>query len=217
MFDYDVEAGEIYIYDDIGPAWMGMIDATSVIGALSKMPGRVTVRLNSAGGSVDEGIAIYNALKRHKGGVETVVDSLAASMASYLMQAGDVRTVAENAMVMVHNPWSIAIGNAAAFRKEADILDKYEERMLPEYASRTGRLEDDIRSMLDEETWMVGSEAVDLGFADRVEGEAIEPVEVAEGRFQKTPKDVLSKRVAGSRTEYFPRRQRAKAIKNTIG
>lgn len=217
MFDFDTQNRELFIYDDIGPAWMGMIDAASVVVALKQMEGqRVTVRLNSPGGSVDEGIAIYNAMKRHPGGVDTVVDSIAASMASYLLQAGITRTVTENAMVMVHDPWSIAIGNAAQFRKEADILEKYGKRMIPEYAARSGRTDEDIAALLAEETWMVGSEIVDEGFADAVDGESVEPVKVAEGRFSKTPEQIAAKRAAGSRTEYHPHRERARALAKII-
>ena len=126
MFSFDVQNSEIMIYDEIGPSWWGLIDAQSVIGALAQMEGsHVTFRLNTPGGSVDEGIAIYNALKRHKGGVTTIVDSLAASMGSYLLQAGSERIVASNAMVMVHDPWSIALGNSEELRKTADVLDKW--------------------------------------------------------------------------------------------
>lgn len=169
MFQADYDHSEIWIYDEIGPAWWGLIDSASVIGALSEMEGkRVTVRLNTPGGSVDEGVAIYNAMKRHPGGVDTVVDSLAASMGSYLLQAGQTRTVAENAMVMIHDPWSIAIGNSSEFRKEADILDKYAGRMVPDYAKATGQSEDEIRALMADETWLAGQEIVDAGFADVV-------------------------------------------------
>ena len=95
MFSFDAELGEMRIYDEIGPAWWGLIDADTVIDALAKIEGKhATVRLNAPGGSVDEGIAIYNALKRYKGGVDTVVDSVAASAASVIALAGQSRTTA---------------------------------------------------------------------------------------------------------------------------
>lgn len=169
MFSYDLDTSEISIYDEIGPAWWGLIDAQTVSTALDQMKGKhVTVRLNTPGGSVDEGIAIYNALTRHKGGVTTVVDSLAASMGSYLLQAGDERIVAANAMVMIHDPWSIAVGNSSEMRKTADVLDKYALRMIPHYAQRSGKTDDEILQIMSEESWYAGKEAVEAGFADSV-------------------------------------------------
>ena len=172
MFSYDLDTSEISIYDEIGPSWWGLIDAQTVTSALDQMKGKhVTVRLNTPGGSVDEGIAIYNALTRHKGGVTTIVDSLAASMGSYLLQAGEQRIVASNAMVMIHDPWSIALGNASEMRKTADVLDKYALRMIPHYAQRSGKTDDEILQIMSEESWYAGKEAVDAGFADAVEDE----------------------------------------------
>lgn len=170
MLKYNVESAEIFIYDEIGPSYWGLVGADEVSEALAQMSGkRVTVRLNSPGGSVDEGVAIYNAMRRHAGGLTVIVDGLAASMASYLLQAGEERVVASNSMVMVHDPWTIAIGNAEQLRKGADVLDKYRDRLVPDYANRSGRDADDIRAMMAEETWMAGQEIVNAGFADRVE------------------------------------------------
>lgn len=166
MFAYDVKKSEIYIYDAIGDPEWGMIGAMQVIDALKKMEGkRVTVRINTPGGSIDEGIPMYNAMKRHNGGVNTAVDGIAASMGSYLMLAGINRTISRNAMVMIHNPMSIAIGNANDLRKTADVLDKYLERMLPEYSASTGKTVDELKPLLDAETWYVGQEIIDNGFA----------------------------------------------------
>lgn len=169
MFSFDLDSSEINIYDEIGPAWWGLIDAATVKNALDQMKGKhVTVRLNTPGGSVDEGISIYNALKRHDGGVTTVVDSLAASMGSYILQAGENRLVASNAMVMIHDPWTITMGNAAALRKDAETLDKYALRMIPDYAGRSGKTDDEILAIMAEESWYAGKEAVDAGFADGI-------------------------------------------------
>jgi len=169
MFSFDLDSSEINIYDEIGPAWWGLIDAATVKNALDQMKGKhVTVRLNTPGGSVDEGISIYNALKRHDGGVTTVVDSLAASMGSYILQAGEKRLVASNAMVMIHDPWTITMGNASALRKDAETLDKYALRMIPDYATRSGKSDDEILAIMSEESWYAGKEAVDAGFADGI-------------------------------------------------
>lgn len=181
MFSYDLDTSEISIYDEIGPSWWGLIDAQTVTNALDQMKGKhITVRLNTPGGSVDEGIAIYNALTRHKGGVTTIVDSLAASMGSYLLQAGEQRIVASNAMVMIHDPWSISMGNATNLRKDADVLDKYALRMIPHYAARSGKTDDEILQIMAEESWYAGKEAVEAGFADvvqdDVQAKAIQPM-----------------------------------------
>lgn len=166
MFSYDVKKSEIYIYDIIGDPEWGMIGAIQVVDALKKMEGKkVTVRINTPGGSVDEGIPMFNAMARHEGGVDTVVDGLAASMGSYLMLAGVNRRISRNAMVMVHNPMTIAWGNAIELRKTADVLDKYRERMLPDYAAKTGKTVEDLIPLLDAETWFVGQEIIDNGFA----------------------------------------------------
>lgn len=216
MFDFDIESGELFIYDEIGPAWWGLIDAASVRGALSQMAGQhVTVRLNTPGGSVDEGVAIYNALKRHDGGVTTIVDSLAASMGSYLLQAGGRRVVARNAMVMVHDPWSISIGNAAQLRTDADILDKYASRMVPDYAERSGKSDDEIVKIMSDETWYAGQEIVDAGFADEVYTEdAVEPVLAGLHRIASKVPDALLKRgkamQAGDRKPYPIQREAAR-------
>jgi len=169
MFSFDLDSSEINIYDEIGPAWWGLIDAATVKNALDQMKGKhVIARINTPGGAVDEGINIFNALKRHKGGVTTVVDSLAASMGSYILQAGERRLVASNAMVMIHDPWTIAMGNATSLRKDAETLDKYALRMIPDYGSRSGKTDDEILAIMAEESWYAGKEAVDAGFADEV-------------------------------------------------
>lgn len=177
MFEYNLDTREILIYDEIGPSWLGLIGAESISLALTELgPGDITVRLNTPGGSVDEGIAMYNALKRHAGKVTTIADSLAASMGSYLLQAGSLRKVASNAMVMLHNPWSIAVGDSAEFRKQADILDKYRDRMVPDYAEASGNTPEEMQAILNAETWFTGAEAVEAGFADEVDSVAEQEV-----------------------------------------
>lgn len=213
MFSFDADSGEIWIYDEIGPSWWGLIDAKSVIDALGQMKGKhVTARLNTPGGSVDEGVAIYNALKSHKGGVTTIVDSLAASMGSYIAQAGERRLVASNAAYMIHDPWTIGVGNATELRKTADVLDKYRDRLVPDYAARSGKSIDEIRSLMNDETWYAGQEIVDAGFADElIDGDNVEPV-VAGLRHiaSKVPAALLGRELkAGERTR-FPLRSAAR-------
>jgi ATP-dependent Clp endopeptidase proteolytic subunit ClpP len=206
MLAVDTQSGEIFLYDDIGPAWLGMIDATSVIAGLKQMEGRrVLLRINSPGGSVDEGAAIYNAIKRHPGGVDVAIDGLAASIAGYIAMAGQKVTIAANARMMIHDPWTMAIGNSAAIRKAADTLDVYTSSMVPAYAERSGKSEEDIRKIMQEETWYTALDAVAEGFADEVGNATNEQVQVAEGRFAKTPPALLQKSEAGARTKATPR------------
>lgn len=221
MFDFDTSSNEIFLYDEIGPEWAGMIGASSVRQALSQMSGRVTVRLNTPGGSVDEGIAIFNELKRYPGGVDTVVDSIAYSMGSYILQVGETRTVTRNAMVMIHDPWIITWGDAKALRKEADVLDKYKARMLPDYASRSGASEETVAAMMTEEAWMPGAESVEQGYADVVEGDSVEPVAISEAtaaHFRELPSSInLKNPAAGSKTPYPRRREMAKRKMQLLG
>lgn len=206
MLAVDTKTNEIFLYDDIGPAWLGMIDAMSVIAGLKQMEGRrVLVRINSPGGSVDEGDAIYNAIKRHPGGVDVAIDGLAASIAGYIAMAGEKVTIAANARMMIHDPWTMAIGNAAAIRKAADTLDVYTSSMVPAYADRSGKSEEEIRKIMNDETWYTALDAVAEGFADEVGNATNEQVQVAEGRFAKTPSALLQKTDAGSRTKGTPK------------
>lgn len=219
MFDFDTATNEIFLYDEIGPSWAGMIDASVVINALAEMSGRVTVRINSPGGSVDEGIAIFNALKRHTGGVDTVADSLAASISSYILQAGETRRVADNSMVMIHDPWTIALGNAEELRAVADIIDKYKARIVPEYASRASIENDEVSAMMSAETWMTGEEAINSGLADELEGTAVEPVAVSDGllaRFKNAPEALIKRDVAAGTKTPYPRNRELSKIKTKL-
>ena len=202
MFDFDSATGEVFIYDDIGPAWMGMIDASTVMAAIKGYEGRLTVRINSAGGSVDEAIAVYNALERHKGGVDVAIDSLAASAASYIAMVGKSISIADGGMVMIHSPWTLAMGNSSELRKTADILDKYEERIAGAYKKRMGLDDEAMKALLADETWYNATEAIAAGLADSAGNVAVDPVPVAEGRFAKTPKSLLAKVDGGTRCKY---------------
>lgn len=169
MYSADYETGEIFLYDAIGDPWWGMIGAENVINDLSRMGGkRVTMRIASPGGSVDEGRLIYNAMKRYQGGIDVVVDSSAYSIASYIAMAGDRVVMAKNAMMMIHNPWTMAFGDAAELRKTADVLDKYRDSIADAYEDKSDKDRFAILAILDAETWYTAQEAVDEGFATEV-------------------------------------------------
>lgn len=166
------EEAELLVYGDIGAdSWKDeYVGAKAFAEALSSVKGKhVTVRINSYGGDVFAGQAIYSMLKRHPGGCTTLVDGVAASAASIIAMAGDTVIMPENAMLMIHNPWCLAYGNASDFRKTADDMDKIGESLVAVYAAKTGKTGDEIRAMLDAETWLTAQEAVDMGFADEIE------------------------------------------------
>lgn len=124
---------------------------------------KILVRINSAGGSVLDGIAIYNLLKMR--GVDTIVDGIAASIASIIYLAGQERTMSEGSVLMIHNPWTFAGGEAEDLRKEAEILDKLKGSLVDIYTASSGLAESDIITMMDNETWLNASEALEKGFA----------------------------------------------------
>lgn len=166
--------GEILIYDDIGPSWAGMIGAewfAEQLKAIEQQAGHLDtldVRINSYGGDVFEGLGIYNTLKNHRAKVTMRVDGIAASIASVIMMAGDTIKVAENAMVMIHNPATFAWGEAKDLREQADILDKIRLQIINTYAARTKQGTDDVGAWMDAATWLDASEAKARGFADEV-------------------------------------------------
>jgi ATP-dependent Clp protease protease subunit len=127
------------------------------------------IYINSGGGDVFAGFAIYNMLKRHKAKKTVYVDGLAASIASVIAMAGDKIIMPENAMMMIHNAWTIAAGNKAEFRKIADEMEKIDGSIAGAYAARTGKAEADIVALMDAETWFTAQEAADAGLADEVE------------------------------------------------
>lgn len=129
----------------------------------------INVYINSYGGEVAEGIAIYNALRRHKAKVRTICDGFACSIASVIFMAGDERIMNEASMLMIHNAWSWAEGNAAQLRKLAEDLEKITQLSVEAYKAHSSLTEDEITALMDAESWILPSEAVDYGFATAIE------------------------------------------------
>lgn len=165
------KTAEIWIYDDIGEFWFGGgITAKSFADALKDF-GDVDVLniyINSAGGLVADGLAIYNTLKRHQARKEVFIDGFALSIASLVAMAGDKISIAANGMMMIHPPWGFVEGGAVEMRKSADVLDKLEESLVDTYARRTGQSETEIAVLVKNETWMDAEDALLLGFADEI-------------------------------------------------
>jgi ATP-dependent Clp protease, protease subunit len=125
------------------------------------------VRIHSPGGSIFEGLAIYNTLRTHAARKVVHIDGIAASMASIVAMAGDEIEIAENGFVMIHNPLNIAFGESEDLRKTADVMDLLKAQLVAIYARRTGRSEEDVSAWMDAETWMNAQDALQNGFADR--------------------------------------------------
>jgi len=157
---------EIIIDGEIGN-WG--VTADDVIYQLSKMNGDVTVKINSAGGSVFEGITIFNAINTYsKGKIEVIITGLAASIASYIALAGDTVKAYDNATYMIHNAWTFTYGDHRELRKTADILEGLTSLLTKKYVSKTGKTIEDITILLDNESYFFGSEILEAGFVDEI-------------------------------------------------
>ncbi|MCY1333639.1 ATP-dependent Clp protease proteolytic subunit [compost metagenome] len=160
----------ITIYEPIGYDWWTGegVTAKRIAGALRAIGSDVdvTVNINSPGGDVFEGLAIYNLLREHKGKVTVNIIGLAASAASFIAMAGDEIRIGRAAFLMIHNAWLIAMGNRNDLREIADWLEPFDMTLADIYAQRTGIDLDDIVKQMDAETWIGGREAVDKGWAD---------------------------------------------------
>ncbi|MBO9158993.1 MAG: Clp protease ClpP, partial [Escherichia coli] len=158
---------DIFIYDEIGYWGVTAKQFVNDLRALGDIT-HINLHINSPGGDVFDGIAIYNALKHHGAAITVHIDGLAASMASVIAMVGNPVIMPENTMMMIHKPWGFAGGDATDMRDYADLLDKVESVLIPAYAQKTGKSTEEIAAMLEDETWMSGSECLEKGFADQV-------------------------------------------------
>lgn len=183
------QTAEIFLYDAIDPFWgIGAKEFAADLRALGDVE-KIDLRINSPGGDVFDGMAMYNLLRDHAADVTTRVDGLAASAASVVAMAGDTVSMAENAMMMIHNPFTLAVGDAEEFRRTADTLDAVKAQIVGTYQTRVDLSADEIGELMDAETWMDATEAVEKGFAS----ESTESMAVAASfdlsRFQNVPKN----------------------------
>ena len=163
---------EVLIYGNIGDRWNedGVIASELVRDLSALQADTINLRINSYGGSVPDGLAIYNALRRHKAAVNVFVDGVAISCASYIAMAGDTITMAKNSQMMIHAPWTFAYGNSNDMREQADILDRYAKAMASAYADKSGKTYEDALALLTDgkDHWFLADEAKAEGFADEV-------------------------------------------------
>ena len=160
------ETATLSIYDEIGFWGVQAKDFTSQLRDVKAKT--INVEINSPGGDVFAGIAIYNALRASGKEIVVKVMGVAASAASLIAMAGDKIVMPKNSFLMVHNPWSFAMGNADELRKSADTLDKIGSSLLQTYTSRTGLPEEEVAAMLATDTWLTADEALEKGFATEV-------------------------------------------------
>ena len=179
----------ISIYDPIGEDIFGDgVTAKRIAAALRRIgESPVSVSINSPGGDFFEGLAIYNLLREHPAAVNVNVQGLAASAASVIAMAGDDIAMGQGSFMMIHNVWVLAIGNRHDMREAADMLEPFDRSLMEIYAARTGLKSDDVGGLLDAETWLNASDAVERGFADR-------KTEQASGARNDAPPHVAAKR-----------------------
>lgn len=216
----DQGVGELMLYGDISDiSWWGdevtpkqFKEDLDALGDITEL----RIYINSGGGDVFAGQAIYSMLKRHSATKIVYIDGLAASIASVVAMAGDKIIMPTNAMMMIHKCWTIALGNADEMRKIADDLDKIDESIIAAYVSKTGLEEADIVELMEDETWMTAQDAIDYGFADEIEESkqvaaslrngvlVVNGQEVDISRFANVPDFPKSKKITRTRAQPPP-------------
>ncbi|TCP30700.1 ClpP-like prohead protease/major capsid protein fusion protein [Sphingomonas sp. BK235] len=162
---------EILLYGIVGDSCDGL-EAAWMVDRIQHAPDDITVRINSLGGLLFDGFAIYNALKQSPRKVTVIVDGVAGSIASVIAMAGDRIIMAENAVMMIHKPSDGTYGDADDLRTVADRLDFLQRQLVGIYAARTGMSEEELSPLLDAETWMSAQEALAMKFIDEISGNA---------------------------------------------
>lgn len=164
---------EILLYNEIG--YWGVTDKDFALALAQAGNGPIKVRINSPGGDVFHGYAIYNMLVAHPAPVEIVIDGLAASAASFIAMAGSTITMAETSMLMIHNAWGIVLGDRNDMLETAAVMEKIDGQLAAIYAGKSGKPASDISAMMDAETWFTSNEAKSAGLCDAVLAPAEKP------------------------------------------
>lgn len=191
---------EIIIYDQIGRSfWGDGVSAKSFSDELKKLDASVneiTVRINSPGGDVFDGVSIYNRLKQHKAKIIVQIDGLCASIASIIALAGDEVIMGEGALYMIHLPWTYAAGNRTDLENTVNRLIDVEEQLISIYQKKTGMDRSELKAMLEAETWLDADQALEHGFIDKKSDEESLPIAASvfdkSDWVKKTPKTYKS-------------------------
>ncbi len=162
---------DVYIYGDI-VSWTWFESDVSSHGLAREIKDldveTINIYINSYGGEVAEGLAIYNALRRHKATVKTIVDGFACSAASVVFMAGEERIMSNASLLFIHNAWLYTAGDANDLRKDADDLDVVNQTGISVYMEHINISEDELKKLLDAETWLSAEDALEKGFATKV-------------------------------------------------
>ena len=162
------KTSEIFLYGNIGSEYNG-VDLKLFNQMLKEIPAsakEVSIRINSPGGDVFQGVAMHTRLKSLKQKKKVYIDGVAASIASVIALAGDEVVISEAGMMMIHKPWTFAMGNGDELMKTVDLLDKIESQMIGLYAKKTKMSAVEIANLMKEDFWMTSKEAIEYGFAD---------------------------------------------------
>lgn len=194
----DEKTGELTLYGEISnETWWGdevtPKEFKSDLDELGEID-TLNIYINSPGGDVFAGQTIYSILKRHKAHKNIYIDGLAASIASVIAMAGNTIFMPKNAMMMIHNPWTIGMGNAKDFRKLAEDLDKIRESLIAAYEGHSALTRDEIIEIMDAETWLTASECEEYGFCDVVEEEKTLAASIDKDilvRYKNTPRELI--------------------------
>jgi ATP-dependent protease ClpP protease subunit len=193
------KTAEILIYEDIGEAFGGITpkDFAAQLRQIGPVD-TLAVRINSAGGSVWDGFTIYNQLRRHPSNVQVHVDGAALSIAAVIAQAAGPGQLhmAAGAMMMIHRAWSITLGGAEQFRREADLLERLDNNIADALATRSKADSADILSMMTEETWLTADQAVAAGLADQVTQAKAQAAHLDRRWLKDVPPDLIAQSAA---------------------
>lgn len=203
------ESADLYFYGDIVSDWWGAWTESdqypeAIRDFLKEQEGKaLNIYINSGGGNVFAGIAIYNMLTRHKGHKTVHVDGMAASIASVIALAGDRVIVPANAFLMIHKPWADCVGNATEMRKMADDLDAVEVGIINVYRDHLADGVDisDVEQLVEAETWLNGEEAakyfdIEVGEAKEYAAQVTDTV----NGYRNVPKEIITSAQAGDNT-----------------
>jgi len=197
VVNQDEKRADIYIYGDI-TSWPVLENDVSSYNLAQEIQGletdTISVHINSYGGEVAEGLAIYNALRRHKAKVRTYCDGFACSAASVVFMAGDERVMSNASLLMIHNAWMLAVGDQNDLRKNADDLEVINAATIQAYLNHVNISEDKLREMMDAETWISAADALEMGFATAVVNPATTDKAAASLRQRQQIRDAILSR-----------------------
>lgn len=185
------KSASVYVRGNIGEWGISDNDFIQSINALGDIE-QITVNINSNGGDLTMALGMFNYLRNHPAQVTAYIEGVAASAASVLAMACDTIIMPSNSVMMIHNPWTVAMGNANDMEAAAKMLRAFEDTLVTTYSARTNLSQDELKALLDNETWFTASEALDKGFCDQVE-DIGENYALAMAKASGIPDEVLAK------------------------